>query len=55
MQSQLRWVLAFLVVAHVAFFATSLIVLNSSLSYIENLDKAGMVCMCVGWGGEMGP
>lgn len=53
-QSQLRWVLAFLVVAHVAFFATSLIVLNSSLSYIENLDKAGMVGRGVGWGDGVG-
>ncbi|GAB4819680.1 hypothetical protein N2152v2_006726 [Parachlorella kessleri] len=37
----LRLVLLLLVGAHLAFFVTALVTVNSSLSYINNVDKAG--------------
>ena len=40
-QVHLRLVLLLLVGAHLAFFVTALVTVNSSLSYINNVDKAG--------------
>ena len=41
LQIHLRLVLLILVAAHVAFFATALIIVNSCTSYISDIDKAG--------------
>ncbi|GAB4819671.1 hypothetical protein N2152v2_006717 [Parachlorella kessleri] len=40
---QMRLVLLVLVAAHVAFFAAALITVNSSLGFVQNIDKAGYV------------
>ena len=46
MQIHIRLVLLVIVAAHVAFFAAALITVNSSLGFVQNIDKAGR---CMGW------
>ena len=41
LQIHVRLVLLFMVAAHVAFFATALVTVNSCMGFIVNIDKAG--------------
>ena len=40
-QIHVRLVLLFMVAAHIAFFATALVTVNSCMGFIVNIDKAG--------------
>ena len=47
LQIHLRLVLLLLVAAHVAFFASALIIVSSCTGYITDIDKAGEL-LCLG-------